>query len=360
MATTSRTESAAGTHELVSAERLATYVRSLFAAHGLHAADTERLADYFTWVELHALPFLGVRRIPEYIGRLREGGAQLPSDDRPRIVADHDAFTVIDAGETFAQLAGAHAMERAVDKAQAAGACAVVVRNTTTAGALGYYAQLAARREMIGLVINNTPAVMAPWGGTTKSVGAQPFAVASPADRHDPLLLDTTNSAMSMARMHEWESRGEQLPDGVALAADGTPALDAPTAFAGFLQPMAGHRGYAIALMWEVLTGVLAGGARFAGQNALPADLANPTGGSMFLLALDPRAAMPYATFTARVDEMIDRIQASPPQDGFDKVRVPGERSAATARERREKGVPVPAEVVTTLNELGAEHGVRL
>jgi LDH2 family malate/lactate/ureidoglycolate dehydrogenase len=160
--------------------------------------------------------------------------------------------------------------------------------------------------------------------------------------------------------MHEWQARGEQLPADVALGPDGRPALDAPTAFAGMLQPMAGHRGYGLALMWEVLTGVLAGGPRFAGENAMPADFGNPTGGSMFLLALDPRAAMPYETFTARVDEMIDRMHASPAQDGFDRVRVPGERSASIARERATAGVPIPNEVVATLNDLGAEHGISL
>jgi LDH2 family malate/lactate/ureidoglycolate dehydrogenase len=341
----------------VEASRLHRFTRAVFAEIGLAPGDADRLADYFVWVELSGRPFLGARRIPEFVARVRAGGTRTDGADEAMIVRDLPAFAVIDAADTFAQLTGAWAMEVAIDKARTAGVGAVVVRNTTTAGALGYYAMRAVERKMIGLAVNDTPAVMAAHGSAGRTLGAQPFSIGSPAGAHPPLLLDMTNSAMSMARMHDYQRRGEKLPKDVALAVDGTPTVDPLEAIAGILLPMAGHRGYALALMWEVLTGVLSGGPGLGDEVAFPDSHSEPTRGSLFLLAIDPAAAMAYESFTARVDAVIDLMHEARTAPGVDRVVVPGERSQAAARERGDT-IDLPPDVVAGLVSLGDELGV--
>jgi LDH2 family malate/lactate/ureidoglycolate dehydrogenase len=347
----------AGRRSLVEASRLHRFTRAVFTEIGLAPGDAGRLADYFVWVEQSGRPFLGARRIPEFVARVREGGTRTAGADEATIVRDLPAFAVVDAADTFAQLTGAWAMEVATDKARTAGVGAVVVRNTTTAGALGYYAMLAVERKMIGFVINDTPAVMAAHGSAERVLGSQPFSVGSPAGTHPPLLLDMTNSAMSMARMHEYHRRGEKLPEGVALAIDGTPTVDPMAAISGILLPMAGHRGYALALIWEVLTGVLSGGPRFGEGVAFPGNHSEPTRGSLFLLAIDPAAAMAYESFTTRVDAMIDLMHDARPVPGVDRVVVPGERSQTAARTHGDT-IVLPPDVVASLVSLGDEFGV--
>jgi LDH2 family malate/lactate/ureidoglycolate dehydrogenase len=356
MADTAQAE-AATAEGAVDPARLRQFTQALFERVGLRSDDAARVADYFVWVELHGRPFVGARRIPEYVARLREGGTRIADTAELAIVEERAGFALVDGRDTLAQITGAQAMELAVEKARLTGVGVVVVRDTTTAGALGYFAMLAAEQGMIGMAINNTPPVMAAWGGTSGAMGAQPFAVASPAGQHPALLLDMTNSAMSMVRMYDAQRRGEQLPEGVALDAEGTPTRDPASAIAGTLLPM-GHRGYALALMLEVLTGVLGGASRFGGDVRMPADHANPMAVSLFFLAIDPAAVMPIETFTARVDQLIDQMHRVPTAAGVDGVKVPGEQSHTVARERRERGIPMPDDVVATLRELGDQLGV--
>jgi LDH2 family malate/lactate/ureidoglycolate dehydrogenase len=343
--------------ETVDADRLGQFCHAVFEKLGMSSEDAALVADYFVWTELRGLPFVGARRIPEFMARLREGGTRLPTNGGMTVIQERDAFALVDAHHSFAQVSCVRAMDMAIEKAESTGAGVIVVRDTTSAGNLGYYAMRAAERGMIGMAINNTAPVMAASGGARGVMGAQPFAVASPAGRHEPLLLDMTNSVMSMVRMHEYQVRGESLPDDVALNESGLPTNDPAAAIAGTLLPF-GHRAYGLAVMWEVITGILAGGPRFGGNVGLPSHHRDPMGVSIFLMAIDPTSSIGYESFTARVDELIDHLKGSPTARGVDSVRVPGERSAALARARREQGIPIPAEVVRALTEVGAELGV--
>jgi LDH2 family malate/lactate/ureidoglycolate dehydrogenase len=342
----------------VPAARLREFTRGVFGTLGMRDTDAEMLAEHLIWADLHGIAWLGVRKIPQYVARLRDGGTR--ADARPVVVADRPAFALIDGQHGWGQVMGVHAMRLAMAKARTTGVGAVVVRDTTSAGSLGYFASLAAAERLIGLAINNSPPLQPAWGGREKVIGNQAFAIASPAGRHDPVVLDMATSAITLARIHEYEAQGAPLPDGVALTAEGEPTADPSAALAGILLPMGGHRGYGIALMWEILTGVLAGGARFATDVTMPDRHEQPQAVSLFMLAVDPAAAMPADTFAARVDDLIDRIHASTPVPGVDRVRVPGERGTATASERARDGIPLPADLADRLDALGRDLGVPL
>jgi LDH2 family malate/lactate/ureidoglycolate dehydrogenase len=281
---------------------------------------------------------------------MRQGGTK-PAAELVSLT-DAPAFAHLDALDSWGQVVGVHGMRLAIDKARGVGAAVVVIRNTTSAGVLGYFAAMAAADGMIGLAINNSPPLQAAAGGSSRAIGNQAFAVAAPAGRHEALLLDMATSAVSLARIHEHEQRDEPLPPGVALTAQGEPTVDPTAALDGVLLPMGGHRGYGLALMWEVLTGVLGGGPRFGSNVTMPDDHWRPQGVSLFLLAVDAAAALPDGTFASRVDQLIDQMHASRPAAGVERVTVPGERSHATAAARRRDGIPLPAELVAQLDEL--------
>jgi LDH2 family malate/lactate/ureidoglycolate dehydrogenase len=273
-------------------------------------------------------------------------------------VRDTPGLVVLDAQDSWAPVAGARAMRTAVDKARVNGVAAALVRNTTFAFALGYYPTLAIEARMIGLAINDCLPVMAPSGGSEKTLGNQAFAVGAPTGRHVPLLLDTANSAITWTAIHDYHERGQPLPAGVAVDPDGLPTTDPLTALAGRVLPLGGPKGSGLAMMWEVLTGVLAGSAAFGPHVVGPDQVSVPQSTSLFMLAIDPTAAMPYGQFIERIDTFIDETLASTPEPGLDRLYAPGERGYLTAAQRQRDGIPIPAATTHALWALGDELGV--
>jgi LDH2 family malate/lactate/ureidoglycolate dehydrogenase len=317
--------------------------------------DAAIVAEALAWADLRGIRPQGLAKLPTIVARLQAGGnVACPNVE---VVRDTPVLTVFDAGHAWGHVAGVRAMRVAIAKAIAAGVGIAVVRNTDSASALGYYAMLAVEEGLIGWAMNNTTPLLPPWGGTTKLLGNQAFALGCPSARHAPLLFDSATSAITWTGIDKLRHCGAQLPDGVALNAAGEPTTDPVEALAGFLLPMGGHRGYGLSLMFEVLTSVLSGGR--LGPEVTPLSyLDRPQGVSHFMLAIDPRALMPLERFVERVDELIDRVHASPPAPGVDRVRLPGERGAETAAHRERDGVPFPADDVTELRRLGDGLGV--
>ncbi len=341
---------------LVAASHLEGFASRVFRSLGMDSDHAALMAEQITWAHARGHSWLGAPKIIQYGSRIRTGATSPVGE--PRVISETGAFTLLDAGNTFSQISGVRAMDLAIRKAGEMGAAVSVLRNTTSAGALGYFAMRAADRRMIGMANNNAPALMPPWGGTTKLIGNQAFAIASPAGRHQPVLLDMALSEMTLVRYHEYEERGEQLPAGVALDASGLPTTDPAEALKGMMVPMGDHRGYGLAVMWEVITGVLSGSLRFLDEVTMPDVFDRPQAVSMFFLALNPEMSMPFEEFAGRVDGLVDAMHGSPPAPGVERVYVPGERSAELAGERMRSGIPMPRALIGRLEGFGNEVGV--
>jgi LDH2 family malate/lactate/ureidoglycolate dehydrogenase len=342
----------------IPADRLRRFTHSVFEKTGMPSEDAEILAEHLVWADLRAVSSLGVAKIPQYLPRLSEGGTAAVAE--PTVLAERGGFLAVDGHDGFGQVVAYKVMRQVVEKARATGVAAAVVRNTTSAGVLGRFAALAVENDMIGLAINNGPARMPAPGGAEKVIGNQAFAIASPAGRHAPVVLDMALSGISLVRIHEYEERGASLPEGLALTAEGAPTVDPMEALNGILSSMGGHRGFGLAFLWEVLTGILSGGATFSTDIGWPADAAKPQGVSMLLLAIDPSLSIPYADFLSRVDVLVDRIHGSRPADPTERITVPGQRSAEEMARREADGIPIPAALLDTLTAIGDAAGVSL
>ena len=343
--------------ETVSAERLHSFATGVLRAVGMPGDDADAAANAMVWAELRDLPMHGVSgKLPQCVRRIKAGVTS--AKVQWTAVSETRASIVVDAKDGWGQVAGARAMRAAIAKARASGIGMATVRNSSSAAAMGHYASLAIDERMIGVAITNGPPLMPPPGGTTKVVGNQGFALGAPASRHKPLLFDSALSLISTGEIHTAHERGEQLTPGLMLDAKGMPTTDPVTALAGLYVPIGGHRGFGLALMWEILTGVLSGGAVFGPDVGAPDVYDRTQGVSHFFLALDPSRSMPYDEFTARVDDLIDQVHASPPAAGVARIYVPGERGYETAERRRREGVPIAATRLETLRKLATEVGV--
>jgi LDH2 family malate/lactate/ureidoglycolate dehydrogenase len=342
---------------IVSAERLSVFADAVLRAVGMPNDDAALATSAMVWAELRNLPAHGVTsKLPQCARRIRSGGTKARVSWEP--LSESATLTIFDAQDGWGQVAAARAMNAAIVKARTQGVGISLVRNSSSAAAMGHYASLAVGAGMVGIAITNGPPLMPPPGGTTKVVGNQGFAVGCPAGRHPPLLFDSALSLISTGEIHTAQERGEKLAPGLMLDADGQPTIDPAAALAGLYVPIGGHRGFGLALMWEVLAGVLAGGPRFAPDVGAPDVYERPQSVSHFLMAIDPAAAMPLVTFTARVDALIDQVHASPPATGVERIYVPGERGYLISQQRERGGIPITPKREAGLRALGEEVGV--
>jgi len=256
----------------------------------------------------------------------------------------------MDGDNGLGQLTAFRANELAIQRGKQHGLAAVALKRSTHCGAMAYYAIRAREAGLIGLAITNAGMNMTPTGGSAKIIGNNPFAMAVPTTRAWPMVLDMATSVVAGGKLDVARSKGESIPLGWARDKDGNPTTDPVAARQGSLEPLGGPKGYGMAVMLDVLAGVLSGG-RFGGMLGL-----NPgeSGMGQFFLTIDVTRFMPLDQFKARMDEVIDQIHASPRLPGVNRIYVAGEIEYDLQSSRERDGVPIEESVLADLDRV--EH----
>ncbi len=210
--------------QTVTADRVRQFAEQVLERTGMSREDARSVADALAWADLRGITAQGIAKLPLIVARIRAGGTK--ADAQVTVTAETTSFARLDAHRAWGHVAGVRAMRLAIRKAKETGAGAVVVGQTDSGSAMGYYAELAARERMIGLAINDGTPLMPPPGGTTRVIGNQAFALAAPAGRHPPLLFDSALSGISWTQIEELRDRGEPLREGLALDTNGRPTTD--------------------------------------------------------------------------------------------------------------------------------------
>jgi LDH2 family malate/lactate/ureidoglycolate dehydrogenase len=332
-------------------------VAALFAAEGVPAADSALVAETLVAAELWGHPSHGVMRAPWYLARLRSGAMRRVTAPEWRV--DAGAVGLMDARDGIGQVATAAAMRSAIRRAKAHGVGVVSVRNSNHHGALACYTRMAAEAGCVGMLATNASPAMPPWGGRAKLVGNNPWSIAAPAGRHPPFVLDLANTAVARGKIFDARQKGLPIPEGWALDAEGRPTTDPLAALSGVLLPMAGHKGYGIALAMEVLAGVLSG-AGLLDEVAGPYQAERRSGCGHFVLALDIARFAPEGEFAARMEAWIARLKASPPAAGAAEVLYPGEGEARAEARHRAEGLVLAEATRAALAAEAARCGVAL
>ena len=222
----------------------------------------------------------------------------------------------------------------------------MAVRNSNHFGTAAYFTRMAARDGCVAILTTNASPAMAPWGGRRKTVGTNPWSIAAPAGRHDVMVMDIANTAVARGKVYLATAR-EPIPSGWAIDADGAPTTDPAAAIAGVILPMAGHKGYAISLMMDVLSGVLTGSA-FGAAVSGPYQFERRSGCGHLFVALDVAAFGDPDGFTRRMEQLVAEVRSAPLAQGFDEVFYPGELEDRAAREHLEQGLSFPGRPSTT------------
>ncbi len=341
--------------QIVRPDALLDFATKVYASAGMPQEDAHLAADTLVQADLWGHQSHGVMRLSWYMARLRSGVAKPVAE--PEYVVDAGAVAVIDGHDGMGQVLTMRATEDVIRRAKAHGIGAVALRHSNHFGTAMYYTLRAPEAGCIMLLSTNASPAMAPWGGREKLVGNNPWSWAAPAGRFAPVVLDIANTAVARGKVYLARQRGETIPPTWALTAEGEPTTDPVAALSGLIQPMAGHKGYAISVLMDVLSGVLTGSG-IGPEVAGPYQAERRSMAGHMLIALNIEVFQPLAAFNARMEEMIEGLHGAKLAKGAEKIFYPGEMEAGNNARFREEGLTLPADTLADLEKLAAETGI--
>jgi LDH2 family malate/lactate/ureidoglycolate dehydrogenase len=220
---------------------------------GVPPEQARIIAEVTVEADLRGIGSHGLLRLPAYVHRVQAG--LMAADTQLKVVRERGATVLLDAQGGFGQVAGVYAMNQAIERARQHGVGFVAVRNANHFGIAAYYTMMALPHRMIGIAATNAAPSMAAWGGTTPVLGTNPISVAIPTGQDVDIVLDMASSVVARGKIRAAATKGERIPLGWALDAEGRPTEDPQAALKGTLLPIGGPKGYGLALVVDVLAG---------------------------------------------------------------------------------------------------------
>jgi len=339
----------------VSHGELLRFTIAVFSATGMSKSDAGTVAEVLLWANERGFDSHGVMRIPGYLTEIKKG--QYNPAAQPVIRRLLPATFMLDCNRTPGPVCMMRAAAHAIDVADAFGVGVGLLSDPTHLGAIGRYVRWVAERGCAALVIVAGLPFVAYHGAAVASIATSPIAIGipGPAPEDAPLVLDMATSVMTSGRIRQAAAEGKPIPEGAAIDADGKATTDAIRA--ATLLPLGGAKGSGLSLMFECLTGILAGtpiiatlgsmsGAKTPIQNAL-------------IIVFNIANFRPLTDYRRDIQQLKQTVKALPRRDGFSELLLPGERGDREAELRRRTGIPLSVKLWTELNNLAQELGVQ-
>jgi LDH2 family malate/lactate/ureidoglycolate dehydrogenase len=341
--------------ERVNAEKLIDFATAVYAGAGMPERDAHFVADTLVQADLWGHQSHGVLRLGWYLDRIKNGVMKPVS--KPQFTVDAGAVAVIDGHDGVGHVITELATREAIKRAKVHGLGAVGVKMSNHFGTCMYYTRMGAVEGCAMFLTSNGGPAMAPWGGRKKIIGTNPWSVATPAGKYPPFLMDMANTGVARGKIYLARNKRQPIPQGWAIDKDGAPTTDPQAAIDGIILPMAGHKGYAIAMMVDVLSGVLTGSG-FLSQVHSPYKTDEKSNCGHFMIAIDITKFMPLADFNARMEQYIAEIKSVPLAKGYDEVFYPGEMEANNNIANRRDGLQLPEDTLADLARIARETGL--
>lgn len=343
----------------IDSKRLTEYCKDILVSRDINEDDAETNAKILVDANLRGIDTHGVIKLKLYIDRIENGLCEVK--DTSRIIKETDSMAVIDGGAYLGHIVADNAMKLALEKAKNNLVGTVFIRNNGHYGVAAYYARMASDSGMIGYTATNTAPLMAPTGGKKRLIGNNPFAFAAPANNYPSFVLDVACTKVAAGKLALARKNNEKIPFGWALDKDGNPTDDPYLGYegGGILLPIGDHKGYGIAVMIDIITGVLSGSS-FGSDVQYVADLDSkkPIGTGHIMMALNISQIMELDVFKERMDQLITEIKDCPRIDGVDEILIPGEIEDRIFNERLKNGIPISHAIISDLEALGKKAGL--
>ncbi len=338
----------------VSAQKLEAFIASALEAIGISKSEAKIIAELMVRADVQGSEGHGVFRLPQYIRRIKGGAVNLKPEIR--MTREAAGMGLVDGDNGMGHLVMRYATEKAIEKAKGAGVAWIGVRMSNHSGPASLYASMPLEHDMVGLYLavgnaNHLP----PWGGLDMLLSTNPIAVAVPAGEEPAIVLDMATTVAAYGKVKTKAQRGEMMPEGWMMDREGRPLTDPQRADEGFLLPIGGYKGYGLALVIGLLGGTLNGAAMGKDVVDFNADNTSVTNTGHVIVAINVEAFQPVAEFKRQMDTLIRDIRGSKRLPGVDRIRLPGEGSHAARADRAKNGIPLPAPLLASLNELAGQ-----
>ena len=337
----------------VAARDLERFVATTFRAAGARAEDAACVAQALLAADLAGHASHGVIRAAPYLEAIDRGSIDLRA--RPELVSDDGATARVDGHDCFGQVAGRVAMDIAIRKAREHGVSSVALFRSYHVGRLGDYVELAAAEGMIGLgfcTATGAAGRVAPFGSREPLFGTNPFAAAIPSADGRTVVSDFATSVVAEGKLRVAVNKGESIPEGWLLSPDGEPTTDPNDHYVGGpLLAFGAHKGSGLAIVTDLLGGVLAGN----GTRALPGLV---SGNGVLFIVIDIHRLRPLDEVLSGVAAHSGMIRNAAPAAGFEAVMVPGDPERRATAEHERRGVPIDETTWRALTDAAASRGV--
>lgn len=318
----------------IALDELTALITQAFENCGASTAMANSAARFLVDAEAQGLASHGVSRTPLYCAHLKNG--RTDGDAEPKVIRERGGACLVDAACGMAYPACALAVQEGIQRAREHGVAFVGVTNSNHFGAAALHLRPAAEAGLVALAFGNSPAAIAPWGGQTPLFGTNPIAAVFPRREGGPLMVDLSLSQVARGKIMVAAQKGESIPEGWALDAQGHPTTDAKAGLSGSMAPAGGVKGAMLALVVELLCCALTGAAYGYEADSFFIDEGNrPRIGQAFLM-IDPEALAGRDVYLERVESLVLTMLED------DGVRLPGARRFGLEQEARARGLEIP------------------
>ncbi len=351
-----------------SIEVLREFCTRVFLHFGVPKNDAIEAAEVLASADLRGIDSHGVARLHSYFDMLSEG--RINPKPEIKVVRSTLSTATVDGDNGLGLVVGPQANRIAMDMAEKAGSGWVSVRNTNHFGIAGYYVLKALERDLIGWAMTNSTMLVAPLWGAERMLGTNPISIAFPGKEEPPIVVDMATSAAAYGKIEIARRRGEPIPEGWAIDSEGRPTTNPDDMVAGgALLPLGsdrdrgGHKGYGLAIMVDVLCGVLSGAnwGPFAPPFALRQEIPKRSVGKgigHFFGAMRIDGFMDGDSFKRQIDDYVRVFRATKPAPGTNGPLIPGDPEGAMEQLRRKKGVPLILPVIEELQDISRKTGI--
>lgn len=304
---------------------------------GVNASEASFTATALVASNLRGVDSHGVALLRYYLEQLEHG--DMEPNGEPELLHNSGCTALIDGHNSLGQIVARFATDQAISLTMDHGCGIVSTRRSNHFGAAAFWVQRINAAGLIGIALCNASPVVAPWQGKQGRLGTNPICFGVPGQ--SPFLLDMATTTVAANKIFNVHSAGQStIPQGWALDKEGVPTTQTIDAYTGLLNPLGGYKGSGLAVMVEMLCGVLSGGAmanelggiRFRGK---PVDV------SQFFMALDPKCFLDPGEYEQRAQSLSQVLKATAPATGYDEVLLAGEPELRTEAHRRKHGIPL-------------------
>jgi uncharacterized oxidoreductase len=341
------------------ADQLRRLTSKIIQGGGSSPAEGDLVAEHLVLANLSGHDSHGVGMIPSYVRQVK-AGLVIPNT-KAKVVKDDGGILMFDGLRGYGRCVAGEAMDAAIARCRQTGIVAVTLANAAHIGRVGMYGEMASAAGMVSLHFVNVTdhrALVAPFRGSDGRFVTNPVCISLPATGREPaMLLDMATSAIAMGKVRVAKNEGHLVAEGILIDAQGKPTTDPNVMYRephGSLLTFGGHKGYALAVVTELLAGALSGGPTIQPGNPRMGGTIN----NMFAVVLDPARLAGTDWLRREIDGFVAYLKGSPPQDPAAPVLVPGEPERLARVARTRDGIEVDATTWDEILQAGEAVGV--